>query len=191
MTHSVGRLLLLVTAGRGGVVWGRVAAAYISSRQHRHSGCLLMHHTLSHFDTSPLPAGPPSRTHLHPSLTDSLTYIYSLLTLWCRYNPQDVGRASLLLGSGAVLGRRFQPYEAHIPFLLQLKVGVGGWVCAGERGRGEGSEQGWMRVVHSFSRQCSAPHDFCQESVLGRQRQTNPCCTVCVCAAAAAAAVTG
>jgi hypothetical protein len=40
----------------------------------------------------------------------------------CRYNPQDINRASLLLGSGAILGRRFQPYEAHIPFLLQLKV---------------------------------------------------------------------
>jgi hypothetical protein len=40
-----------------------------------------------------------------------------------RYNPQDVGRASLLLGSGAILGRRFQAYEAHIPFMLQLKVG--------------------------------------------------------------------
>jgi hypothetical protein len=40
----------------------------------------------------------------------------------CSYNPQDVGRASLLLGSGAILGRRFQPYESHIPFLLQLKA---------------------------------------------------------------------
>lgn len=28
---------------------------------------------------------------------------------------------------GACLGRRFQPYESHIPFLLQLKVGK--WCC--------------------------------------------------------------
>lgn len=25
---------------------------------------------------------------------------------------------------GAVLGKQFQPYESHIPFLLQVKVGV-------------------------------------------------------------------
>ena len=24
--------------------------------------------------------------------------------------------------SGAVLGRRFQPYESHVPYLLQVKV---------------------------------------------------------------------
>jgi hypothetical protein len=46
-----------------------------------------------------------------------------------RYNPQDVGRASLLLGSGAILGRRFQAYEAHIPFMLQLKVWWFGAMC--------------------------------------------------------------
>jgi hypothetical protein len=33
-----------------------------------------------------------------------------------------VGRAAQLLLSGAVLGRRFQPYEAHIPYLLQIKA---------------------------------------------------------------------
>lgn len=40
-----------------------------------------------------------------------------------RYNPQEVGKAAALLESGAVLGRRFQPHESHLPFLLQLKVG--------------------------------------------------------------------
>jgi hypothetical protein len=62
----------------------------------------------------------------YPFAFPSCTFTHSLHSLVCRYNPQDVGRASLLLGSGAVLGRRFQPYEAHIPFLLQLKV----WWCS-------------------------------------------------------------
>ena len=43
-----------------------------------------------------------------------------------RYNPQDVSRAATLLQAGACLARRFQPYESHIPFLLQIKVCVGG-----------------------------------------------------------------
>ena len=47
------------------------------------------------------------------------------------FSPPDVGRAAALLQGGAVMGRRFQPYESHIPFLLQLKVG--------ERGGGEGT----------------------------------------------------
>ena len=38
------------------------------------------------------------------------------------YNPQHIGRASVLLQSGSVLGLRLQPYEAHVPFLLQVKV---------------------------------------------------------------------
>eukprot|EP00741_Cyanophora_paradoxa_P018140 tig00021038_g17514.t1 len=38
------------------------------------------------------------------------------------YNPGLVSRAAALLQSGAVLGRAFQPHEAHIPFLLQLFV---------------------------------------------------------------------
>jgi hypothetical protein len=33
-----------------------------------------------------------------------------------------VARAATLLQGGAVAGRKFQPYESHIPFLLQLKV---------------------------------------------------------------------
>jgi hypothetical protein len=58
----------------------------------------------------------------------------------CRYNPQDVGRASLLLGSGAILGRRFQPYESHIPFLLQLKVG---WLCGIQTHEPASCSSGW------------------------------------------------
>lgn len=77
------------------------------------------------------------------------------------FNPSDIGRASLLLGSGAILGRRFQPYESHVPFLLQVKVRVGnactrlsavlcvvvvvGW-GGGGRGRREG-EGGSRRAV--------------------------------------------
>jgi hypothetical protein len=44
----------------------------------------------------------------------------------CRYNPGHVSKVATLLQAGAVLGRRFQPYESHIPFLLQLKVGGAG-----------------------------------------------------------------
>lgn len=50
-----------------------------------------------------------------------------------RYNPQEVGKAASLLQAGAVLGRRFQPYESHLPYLLQLKVSPAGlpepWWC--------------------------------------------------------------
>ncbi len=37
-------------------------------------------------------------------------------------NPRDCSKAAGLLQAGGILGRRFQPYEAHIPYLLQLKV---------------------------------------------------------------------
>lgn len=40
----------------------------------------------------------------------------------CSYHPQDVGRVARLLHSGAVMGRRWQPHESHVPFLLQFKV---------------------------------------------------------------------
>lgn len=39
-----------------------------------------------------------------------------------------MSKVATLLQAGAVLGRRFQPYESHIPFLLQLKV-CGGKAC--------------------------------------------------------------
>ncbi|KAL0801003.1 hypothetical protein Bca101_056179 [Brassica carinata] len=38
------------------------------------------------------------------------------------YHPQDVSRAATLLLAGTVLGRSLQPYESHIPFLLQFLV---------------------------------------------------------------------
>ncbi|CAF2062420.1 unnamed protein product [Brassica oleracea var. botrytis] len=38
------------------------------------------------------------------------------------YHPQDVSRAASLLLAGAVLGRSLQPYESHIPFILQFLV---------------------------------------------------------------------
>ncbi|KAL6779570.1 POLZ1 [Auxenochlorella protothecoides x Auxenochlorella symbiontica] len=38
------------------------------------------------------------------------------------YNPQDVRRAATLLQTGAVLGRVWQPHEAHVPYLLQFKI---------------------------------------------------------------------
>ncbi|VVA94379.1 unnamed protein product [Arabis nemorensis] len=38
------------------------------------------------------------------------------------YHPHDVARAASLLLAGAVLGKSLQPYESHIPFILQFKV---------------------------------------------------------------------
>ncbi|MCO5554976.1 hypothetical protein L7F22_008516 [Adiantum nelumboides] len=38
------------------------------------------------------------------------------------YYPQEVPRLSELLLGGGILNRRFQPYESHIPFLLQVMV---------------------------------------------------------------------
>ncbi|KAI9084855.1 hypothetical protein K1719_033261 [Acacia pycnantha] len=38
------------------------------------------------------------------------------------YYPQDVSRAANLLLAGAVLGKSLQPYESHIPFILQFLV---------------------------------------------------------------------
>ncbi|KAK1804828.1 hypothetical protein P4O66_003667 [Electrophorus voltai] len=38
------------------------------------------------------------------------------------YNPQMVRRACELLQGGAVMGKSFQPHEAHIPYLLQLFI---------------------------------------------------------------------
>eukprot|EP00898_Chlorokybus_atmophyticus_P008072 jgi/Chlat1/8266/Chrsp78S07693 len=40
------------------------------------------------------------------------------------YKPHDVGRIASVLQSGAVLNRKFQPHEAHIPYLLQFKASV-------------------------------------------------------------------
>ena len=54
------------------------------------------------------------------------------LAALCRYNPTDVGRAAKLLQGGGVVGKGMQPYEAHIPFLLQLKIDLNlagmGWL---------------------------------------------------------------
>ncbi|MCO5600145.1 hypothetical protein L7F22_054253 [Adiantum nelumboides] len=44
------------------------------------------------------------------------------LTTKRRYYPQEVPRLSELLLGGGILNRRFQPYESHIPFLLQVMV---------------------------------------------------------------------
>ncbi|KAG7673423.1 hypothetical protein KSW81_006633 [Nannochloris sp. 'desiccata'] len=38
------------------------------------------------------------------------------------YDPKDVKKAASLLLAGAVLGRSFQPYESHVPYLLQFKI---------------------------------------------------------------------
>lgn len=48
--------------------------------------------------------------------------------MFLRYHPQDASRVATLLQGGAILGRKFQSHESHIPFLLQLKVAwVGAW----------------------------------------------------------------
>ncbi|GBG78283.1 hypothetical protein CBR_g26314 [Chara braunii] len=38
------------------------------------------------------------------------------------FHPQEVGRVASILQSGAVMDRKFQPYEAHIPYLLQIMI---------------------------------------------------------------------
>ncbi|MQM19565.1 hypothetical protein Taro_052570 [Colocasia esculenta] len=38
------------------------------------------------------------------------------------YNPADVARVAALLLGGSILNRSIQPYESHIPFLLQFMV---------------------------------------------------------------------
>ena len=38
------------------------------------------------------------------------------------FNPNQVSRVCNLLRSGAIMGRKFQPLEAHIPYLLQVLI---------------------------------------------------------------------
>jgi hypothetical protein len=40
-------------------------------------------------------------------------------------NPSFVGKVAGLLNAGAVMGRPFQPHEAHIPYLLQFLADFG------------------------------------------------------------------
>jgi hypothetical protein len=42
--------------------------------------------------------------------------------LVCRLRPSMVAKAANAIVSGMVLGLRLQPYEAHLPFLLQFKL---------------------------------------------------------------------
>ena len=60
-----------------------------------------------------------NQNHLHVRI---LTRVLSLLAQIYLYNPQDLGRVANLLLSGSVMGRKFQPYEAHIPYLLKFKT---------------------------------------------------------------------
>lgn len=59
--------------------------------------------------------------------------------LWIKImlcDPKDVKPASELLSAGAVFGRKFQPYESHIPYLLQFKIDYNlhgmGWMVLDE-----------------------------------------------------------
>ena len=51
------------------------------------------------------------------------------------YDPKDVTVAAEMLSSGAILGRPFQPYESHVPYLLQMKTDFNlhgmGWMQLG------------------------------------------------------------
>ena len=38
------------------------------------------------------------------------------------YDPKDLNKVATVLLSGAVLGQSFQPYEAHVPYLLKFKT---------------------------------------------------------------------
>ncbi|XP_065619817.1 DNA polymerase zeta catalytic subunit [Quercus suber] len=52
------------------------------------------------------------------------------------YYPHDVSRAAKLLLGGAVLDGSLQPYESHIPFILQFLVNASPWVSTGRAGSG-------------------------------------------------------
>nr|KYP71224.1 DNA polymerase zeta catalytic subunit [Cajanus cajan] len=57
------------------------------------------------------------------SFEELFVKIYLVSLDWClRYYPQDVSRAATLLLAGAVLDKSLQPYESHIPFILQFLV---------------------------------------------------------------------
>jgi hypothetical protein len=52
----------------------------------------------------------------------------------CRFRPSAVSKAADAIVSGVVMGLKLQPYEAHIPYLLQFKIdmniyGMGHLVC--------------------------------------------------------------
>ena len=80
--------------------------------------------------------------HLHQGSSDALMHythiswnqlqITRCKHMLCRYNPTDVARAAKLLQGGGVAGKSLQPYEAHVPFLLQLKIDLNlagmGWL---------------------------------------------------------------
>ncbi|CAK9870824.1 unnamed protein product [Sphagnum jensenii] len=38
------------------------------------------------------------------------------------YHPQDVSRIGAMLMGGGIMNRKFQPHEAHVPYLLQLLI---------------------------------------------------------------------
>ena len=38
------------------------------------------------------------------------------------YNPKDIARTANLLRAGAIFGRSWEVYEAHVPYLLQIKI---------------------------------------------------------------------
>ena len=73
---------------------------------------------------------------MHPASAQMCALVHSLAVVlqprhWLKapitaqvmlLNPRDQGRAAMLLQGGGIMGRRFQPYESHIPYLLQFKV---------------------------------------------------------------------
>ncbi|RWW31935.1 hypothetical protein GW17_00003416 [Ensete ventricosum] len=65
-----------------------------------------------------------ARQHVHGCSLVRAKKIYALdfLNLYERYYPHDVTRVATFLLDGTVLGRTFQPYESHIPFLLHFLV---------------------------------------------------------------------
>ncbi|XP_078436093.1 recovery protein 3 isoform X2 [Wolffia australiana] len=82
-----------------GAVEKALQGKYGSKRQHVHGCCLVRAKKFYGY-------------HSHEELFVKI-YIY---------HPTDVGRAAALLLSGSVLNISIQPYETHIPFLLQFMV---------------------------------------------------------------------
>lgn len=87
-------------------------------------------------------------------------------------NPALTGKVASVLQAGHVLSTRFQPFESHVPFLLQVCS------CAGlssafralfsgarQGNRVEGSPGGVVDVLF-FSRNCCAARLSCCASVM-------------------------
>jgi DNA polymerase zeta len=97
--------------------------------------------------------------------------------LWLKvstYDPADVKRAARLVGSGAVLGMKFQPHESHVPYLLQFKIdhnlyGMDWLKLSGGCYRGGTFPAGRIGGVEEGDKGCLLPRGFTREEAVKKQ----------------------